>query len=202
MHRFFHAASWLLGAALCLAFASQASAQQDEREESDGLFAREGIYVGLGGLFALENFDRDAAIGGDALDIGAGDAGGFELRGGYRMHPNFAGEVLFQWYSGFSVNDRVSGENDHFDGWSLTANAKGYPLLGRIQPYAVAGIGALVFNEKRGNDHGFVARMGGGIDVFISDTVVVDLEIVYVFPAGPLDDYQFTTFAAGIQYRY
>ncbi len=199
MHRFFHVASWLLGAALCLAFASQASAQQDQR---DDLFAHEGIYVGLGGLFALENFDRDAAIADDALDIGAGDGGGFEMRGGYRMHPNFAGEVLFQWYSGFSVNDRATDINDHFNGWSLTANAKGYPLLGRIQPYAVAGIGALVFNEKRGNDHGFVARMGGGIDVFISDAVVVDLEIVYMFPAGSLDDYQFTTFTAGIQYRY
>ncbi len=202
MHRFFQVAPRLLGTALCLAVASQASAQVVEWDDSLDPFARVGIYVGLGGLFALENFDRDAAIAGDALDIGAGDAGGFEMRGGYRMHPNFAGEVLFQWYSGFSVNDRATDVNDHFNGWSLTANAKGYPLLGRIQPYAVAGIGALVFNEKRGNDHGFVARMGGGIDVFISDTVVVDLEIVYVFPAGSLDDYQFTTFAAGIQYRY
>ncbi len=202
MHRFFHVAPRLLGTALCLAFASQASAQQDEWDDRSDPFVREGIYAGLGGLYALENFDRDAAIAGDALEIGAGDGGGFEMRGGYRMHPNFAGEVLFQWYSGFSVNDRVSGENDHFNGWSLTANAKGYPLLGRIQPYAVVGIGALVFNEKRGNDHSFVARMGGGIDVFISDAVVLDLEIVYVFPAGPLDDYQFTTFAAGIQYRY
>ena len=201
MHRFFHVAPWLLGAALCLAFASQATAQRIEWDDSDDPLV--GIYIGLGGLFALENFDRDAAIAGDTLKIGADNAGGFELRGGYRVHPNFAGELLFQYYANFSVKDRnLSGENDSFNGWSLTANVKGYPILGRIQPYALAGVGALVFNEKRGEDLGFVARVGGGIDVYILESVVVDLEIVYVLPAGSLDDYQFTTFAAGIQYRY
>lgn len=202
MHCFFRVASLLLAAAVCLAFASTASAQQEEWDDSYDPFAREGVYIGLRGLYALENFDRGAAIESVDLDIGADDAGGFGLRGGYRMHPNFAAEVLFQYYGGFAVADRASGDNDHFNGWSLTGNFKGYPLIGRIQPYGLAGFGTLVFTEKRGEDLDFVTRLGGGVDVYISDAVVVDLEIAYVLPAGSLDDYQFATFGAGIQYRY
>lgn len=204
MYRFFRAAFWLLAAAAWLAFAPHASAQQDEWEDRYYPFAREGLYVGIGGLLALENFDRDAAIEGvgTALEIGADDAGGLELRGGYRAHPNFAGEMLFQFFSGFSVNNRSNGSNDTFNGWLLAANAKGYAMLDRIQPYALAGVGLLAFTEKRGSELGFITRIGGGIDFYLSQSVVLDLEIVYVLPAGSLDDYQFTTFAAGIEYRY
>ena len=204
MRRFFRTVSWLLGVAACLALAPHASAQQDEWEDRYYPFGREGIYVGLGGFFALENFDRDAAIEGPGtnLEIGADSAGGLELRGGYRVHPNFAGELLFQFYSGFSVNNRSNGSNDHFNGWLLAGNAKGYAMLGRIQPYALAGIGLLAFTEKRGAELGFVTRIGGGIDLYLSEAVVLDLEIAYLLPAGSLDDYQFTTFSAGIQYRY
>ena len=84
----------------------------------------------------------------------------------------------------------------------MTGNAKGYPLLGRVQPYGVAGVGLLSFTQKRDADLGFVARIGGGVDLYLSEAVVVDLEIVYLLPAGSLDDYQFTTFTVGIQYRY
>lgn len=203
MHRIFHVAPWLLGAAVCLAFASVASAQQDEWDDSFDPFGREGLYLGLRALYALENFDRNAAIEGNSdLEIGADDAGGFELRGGYRAHPNLAGELSFQFYSGFSVNERNSGDNDSFDGWSLLASVKGFPVIGRIQPYAVFGIGMLAFTEKRGSDFDFTTRMGGGIDFYISNSIVLDLEATYMLPAGSLDDFQFATFSAGIQYRY
>ena len=179
-------------------------AQEDEW--SDGYYphARAGLYVGMAGVFAPENFDRDAAIEGvdTNLEIGADDGGGFEVRGGYRLHPNFAGELLFQYYAGFSVNNRSNGENDNFNGWSLTLNAKGYPLLGRIQPYGLAGFGTLGFPEKRGPDFGFVARLGGGVDFYLSEAWVLTGEAAYMLPAGSIDDYQFATFSFGIQYRY
>jgi opacity protein-like surface antigen len=92
--------------------------------------------------------------------------------------------------------------NDDFSGWSLTLNGKLYGLLGRVQPYAVFGIGGLVFDDKHGPDHGFVARLGGGLDIYITDNVVFDFEIAYAMPAGNIDDFQFATFASGLQYRY
>jgi opacity protein-like surface antigen len=191
---------------LILGVTGSAGAQVEAEEWDDSYYpyTREGIYFGVGGLFALENFDTDAAIEDPAnqLDISADDGGGFALRGGYRVHPNFAGEVLFQYYADFQVKERNSGFDDQFDGWSLTLNGKLYPLGGRFQPYVVAGVGGIVFTEKKGDDSGFLARMGGGLDFYVNDAFVIDLEIAYLFPAGSISELQFVTFAAGVQYRY
>jgi opacity protein-like surface antigen len=195
------AVSWL-----ALGAAAPANAQVEDTEWDDSYypFAREGVYFGIGGLFALENFDTDPAIEdpNNSLDISADDGGGFEIRGGYRLHSHFAAEVLFQYYSGFEVKERNSGFDEKFDGWTLTANGKLYPFGGRFQPYAVAGIGGIVFTEKRGDDSGFIARMGGGLDFYVNDAFVIDIEVVYLFPAGSISELQFVTFSAGVQYRY
>jgi opacity protein-like surface antigen len=194
---------------LVLGLGPSASAQTPEEPVSDWddsyfPFAREGVFFGVEALFALENFDTDPLIdnGNSPLDISADDAGGFAIRAGYRIHAVFAAELLFQYWSGFEVKERTSGFDDSFDGWSLMANSKLYPLGGRIQPYAVMGIGALVFTGKEGDDAGFAARMGGGIDFYVSDRFVIDLEMAYMFPTGSIADFQFATFGAGVQYRY
>jgi opacity protein-like surface antigen len=190
-----------------LAVPAAAQDAQPEWDDSYYPFAREGFYMGFGAQFALENFDKDPSVEvpGAESDITADDGGGLELRAGYRVHPRIAAELLFQYYWGFEVRDRAGalpGVNDKFDGWTLTGNAKLYPLLGRIQPYALAGLGGIVFNEKQGDDSGFVARMGGGVDLYVSDQFVVDIEIAYLFPGGSISEFQFATFSAGIQYRY
>jgi opacity protein-like surface antigen len=193
------------GLFLIAAFQAPEARAQDAAEpqwdDSYYPFARKGAYVGFGGYYALENFDRDAAIEAD-LDIGADDGGGLDLRGGYRFHPRFSAELLFQYYFEFGVKEQNTGENDNFDGWSTTLNAKAYGLLGAVQPYAVVGLGALVFKEKKGEDAGFLARMGGGVDLYLTDHIVVEAEVGYALPAGDLDDYQFVTFGGGIQYRF
>ena len=189
------------------AAAQQQREQQPEWDDSYYPFAREGFYMGLGAHFALENFDKDPAVEvpGSDSDITADDAGGIEIRAGYRIHPRFASELLFQYYWGFEVRDRAGalpGVNDKFDGWTMTLNGKLYPFLGRIQPYALAGLGGIVFDDKQGDDKGFVARMGGGLDFYVSDRFVLDLEIAYLFPGGSISEFQFATFSAGLQYRY
>lgn len=209
MHRTF-AAVLAAGMALVLsaALAPGAAAQEPpEWDDSYYPFAREGAYLGLGTLFALENFDTEPAIDDpDApSDITADDGGGLYLRAGYRIHPRLAAELMFQYYWGFEVKDRngvFDVVDDKFDGWSLTGNAKLYPLLGRIQPYGVVGLGALVFKEKRGDDAGFAARLGGGLDFYVTDRFVIDAEAVYLFPAGSISEFQLATFQAGVQYRY
>jgi opacity protein-like surface antigen len=192
--------------ASCAAAATLAALPVSAQEAGDASsrFARRGVFLGLGALYALENFDTDAAIEDpdNELDITADDAGGLELRGGYRVHPNVALEMLYQFYGGFAVKERTTDVDDHFDGWSLTAGGKLYPFLGRVQPYALAGLGGLVFTEKQGDDSGFLARLGGGVDVYATDHVVFAFEIGYALPAGSIDDFQFVTFSAGIQYRF
>jgi opacity protein-like surface antigen len=200
---------FLFGGAVALPAAAQQEQEQEPLEWDDSYypFAREGLYMGIGAQYALENFDTDPAIEDpdNATDINGDDGGGLEWRVGYRMHRFFAAELLFQYYWGFEIKDKnavLDTVDDKFDGWTMTANGKVYPVGGRIQPYLVAGIGALVFNEKQGDDSAFVARMGGGVDFYITDHFVIDVEMAYLFPAGSISEFQFATFSTGIQYRY
>ncbi len=107
-----------------------------EWDDSYYPFARTGVFLGVGGLFALENFDTDPLINNadNPLDISADDGGGFELRGGYRATPRLAAEVLFQYYSGFAVKERTSGYDDNFDGWTLTAGESSIRCSGASSP--------------------------------------------------------------------
>lgn len=165
-------------------------------------FARQGAYASVGGFFALENFDRDAAIQNGPLDISGDDGGGIDLRAGYRFYQYLAAEVIYQYYSGFAIKERISNTDDSFDGWSLSLNGKGFALLGAIQPYGVVGLGGLVFTEKRRDDSGFFARLGGGVDLYLTDHLVIEAEAAYVMPTGDLNDFQFATFGGNIQYRF
>lgn len=196
------------GLLLGLAPAAAAQVQPDPGPQWDDSyypFARQGAYVSIGGFFGLENFDREAAIENPQgpVDISGDDAGVLDLRAGYRFHDYFSGEFLFRFYSGFEVKEQNTGADDKFDGWSMSLNAKAYGMLGAIQPYALFGAGGLVFTEKAGNDDaGFIARLGGGIDLYLTDHLVVEAEASYTLPAGDIEDFQFATFGGSIQYRF
>lgn len=187
-----------------LALPAFAQSAQDPWDDSYFPYARDGIYLGFAALYALENFDRDTAIrgAGSAQDIDGRDAGGPQVRFGYRYRPRLAGEVLFQYYAGFNLSDSSVGIDDDFNAWSMTLNGKLYGFLGRVQPYGLFGIGGIAFDDKRGANSAFLARLGGGIDLYLTDRVVLDFEVAYAMPAGALDDLQFATFALGVQYRY
>ena len=197
---------------LVLLLASPAAAQEEEPEWDDSYypFAREGIYFGLSAHYALENFDTDPSVSvpGVGTSGSAEDAGGFGFRLGYRAHPRVAAEILFQYFWGFEIQNSVtaggtsSSATDEFDGFGLTANAKFYAFLGRLQPYGVVGVGGLSFDNKKDDGSGFIARIGGGLDLYISDSFLIDAEIAYVFPGGSMSELQFATFAVGVQYRY
>src|SRR5690349_16033297 len=68
------------------------------------------------------------------------DGAGIDVRGGYRLLPNFALEGNFQLYDGFNFDSDQSSNLDVI-GFAFTANAKAYALTGRIQPYGLFGIG-------------------------------------------------------------
>jgi opacity protein-like surface antigen len=90
-------------------------------------YARTGSYVGLGGTYAIEDFDVE----------GADNTLGLNLRVGYRFQPRLAGELEFEYYDDFGdFGVKV-------DGWALTANAKVYGATGQVQPFLLAGLGVV-----------------------------------------------------------
>ena len=151
-------------------------------------------YLGMGGIYAVELFD----------DAGArvDNSGGFHVRVGYRAHRNFAVEALYEYYSQFDTDP------GHYNGWSATINGLAILPLGRVQPYALIGLGFMNINGSGGNpgsaalaDDGFIMRFGGGIDMCITEHWSTGPEVAYVLPFGDIDNLDLVTVSMGVTYK-
>ena len=196
----------------------------DEAEIVEDDFARRGWFVGVAGSYAFATFEDDAEDNfaktlGPAVDLSVDDSAGFNGRVGYRCNRRFAAEVQTEWIDGFDgdlTQPRVDPlANVEFDPIVVTANVKGYLLTGRYQPFLLVGAGAMTADVNIRNpvglaftgidsesENAFAMRFGGGIDLYATENVVVNLEVDYVYPFGNLDDLRYVTIGWGVQYRF
>jgi opacity protein-like surface antigen len=172
-------------------------------------YDRKGLYVGLGFSYAFQNFGlskteqavSDALGGNTSVALEADDSPGFDIRGGYRFHPNFAIEGEVQYFTAFDLNVRnisAGGQSTKvgsIDTLVMTVNAKGYALTGRIQPYGLLGLGSMLASfdpNAEGvdseDDRTFAVRFGAGVDCYATENIVVYLEVSYLLP---ISDYKF-----------
>ncbi len=167
------------------------AAQQDAPPTVD--YAHPGFYLSFLGLGAVELFDEPSGVE-------FSNGGGFNVRAGFRINPHFAAEMQFEYVEGFS-----DGPID-IEIWNLMWNAKGYLLTGRLQPFALFGMGVMNGDvSARGfssDDDDFAIRLAGGLDVYLTRSWVFTLESAFIQPANDLDDLSYATFGAGIQFRY
>ena len=196
-----------------------AFAGEDDEEEAD--FGRTGFYIGVGGALThlMEAEDRiEDEISGRGLgsvDADVKTSYGLNGRGGYRFHTHFAAELEIDWHSPFSADielglkDVVTAEVEPL---VFTANTKGYLFKDRFQPYAVVGIGLMTADLNIKNSSGFrvaeerftgfAARFGGGVDLYITEHIVVNAEIRYVLPTGDVKDLDMISLGWALQYRF
>ena len=107
-------------------------------------FVDPGGYLVLGGITAFEQFQD---TGGTPIE----NSLGFEIRGGYRFTRNLSVEGQLDFWSGFDLTvDFDDAEPEvpdtgelTVDGGIFTANVKAALPFGRIQPYALAGLGGM-----------------------------------------------------------
>ncbi len=196
---------WVL-AALLLSPAP-AAAQDDVDYMPDGWF------VGIGGTYGMEDFD------GSDLDSDDNEWGG-NVYAGWRFARYFAGDATFEYVDELDVEDatppgRNNGvEVDRF--YSFTVNARAYaPMdrlsesLARVQPYASAGLGVLHarIEDKDGirsdDEKGrFTGRLGGGVDISLTENLVFNASANYFLPTGALSDLNFLSVAFGLGWRF
>jgi len=176
-----------------------AVAAMQEVEEVD--YARPGFYIGLGGNYAIEQFDA-TGIGND------GNSTGLHARAGYRIVPNFAIEALYEWMSEFD-EDSFPGikTKNHYSAWAITLNAKGYLLTGRWQPYLVYGLGYIDVNghnvqNNTGTGEGLDMRFGIGMDANINENIAIGPEVAYVLPFQEAANFDMVTVALGIRFKF
>jgi opacity protein-like surface antigen len=192
-----------LGAACLLAFASPATADEDD-------YSRSGMYVGLAGTYAFDmglEDQADAALSGTGGNASVDNALGLNMRVGYRVMPYLAYEANYEWIPSFDV--KAGGETALEQSYSMvTLNAKGYYPLERFQPYVLLGVGMLLTS---GNDNahlgipvsnaGFATRWGAGLDFHITNKFLFTLESTYMLPFGDVKDSDYLSLVWGLQFR-
>ncbi len=176
--------------------------------------SRSGIYVGTGGFHAFEDFERGRRV----FD----DAAGFNLRLGYRIHPRIAVEAMVDRINSFDVSGgfgafSIPAIKTEIDTWTVTLNGKFFLFTGRYQPYSLLGIGGLhaqttvKFRDSffipnpslKSNRTGLAFRHGAGIDTYLTENWVGNLEASYVHSiTNEIDGINYFAFGGGIQYRF
>src|SRR5512145_1953826 len=175
-----------LGAVLaCLALVSPTAA----RAQDD--YARNGAYVGLAGSFGIYT-ELDDDFGIDDVD----EPLGLNARVGYRLHPHFSLEGEFEWLSDADLESDVGGDGE-IESFVGTLNGKAYPLTGQIQPFAILGLGYMEVDVDGESEGDFAARLGGGVDVYVTPNLVVNLGATYVTPADDLTVFDFVSIGWG-----
>ena len=74
-------------------------------------------------------------------------------------------------------------------------------LTGQYQPYALLGGGALRFRHSK-DETEFVFRPGVGIDVYVNENWVINLEGAYSVPQGDRRGAHFLSLVLGLNYRF
>jgi opacity protein-like surface antigen len=115
----------------------------------------------------------------------------FDAKAGYWIHPNLAAEANLRKFEKGQV-ETAGAVRDDAAGWSATANAKGYPWTGRVQPYGLVGMGVLFGRVRQAvgmphADSAFVTRFGGGADFYATENVVLNVDVSYMYTPGELN---------------
>ncbi len=177
-----------------LLMASPGFAQDDEGGEG---FSRPGWYVGAAVIGALTNF-RDTP--GDVEN-----SAGLNARVGYRANSFAALEAELEWVSPFE--EQLDGSTRaEYRAYAIGLNGKFYFREASIQPYALVGVSVLIVSEsvggtkRRDSDWGF--RGGGGVDFYVSQHVALNIEVTYMWGVGDVWQRDYTSFGAGVTYRF
>lgn len=183
-------------------------------------YARSGIYLG-GGMTGAWYREVKDDVKDDLLALGPTGSDihvdleiplGLGATVGYRFFPRLAGEVQFQWYSNAIVefdDERTTFDAIKIETLALTGNMKGYLFTGRIQPFVIAGAGLMHANAEDKSILGFepdgdsfLARFGGGVDLYVNENFVIVTEGGYLLPTGKLSGLDAVTWSVGLQYRF
>ena len=204
------------------AFCANGPSSLDRPEGDADAFDRRGWLVGAKGSYARQTFEDEAES--DVRDLvppaslSVDDSFAISGHAGYRCDPRFSAAVQVEWVDEFDADVTVPGEGKvasvTAESVIVTANAKGYLLTGRFQPFALFGLGGMTAKIEakdidprasltaREREQGFVARFGGGIDVYATKNVVVTLGVDYLLPWGDVDALDFVSIGGGVEYRF
>ena len=191
----------LLSLALLLAWPGAAGA------EDEG-YARRGVYLGFHSVYTGERFESEIEDSLPGVDLSVDDSRGLNLRFGYRLFPWLALEAHAEVYDDYNI-ELLGVDAAEMDGWSLGLVGKFYHFTGRLQPYLLLGGGYMEVNLSdqlalglSEDGSGSVLQGGAGVDIYLTQHFVLNLESSYAYPMGGVENLDFWTVRGGIEYRF
>ncbi len=149
-------------------------------------FGRRGAYVGANATYAFDLFQTEiySAAGFAAVPLDYSDSWGFNVRAGYRLLSFLAIEAQYEWLDGIDISGPAIGPIGTYEPDVLTGNLKLILPTWRVQPYALAGIGMTSWDIDfapstllvDASDTGFAFRGGAGIDIYLTEHLVLNTE--------------------------
>jgi opacity protein-like surface antigen len=183
----------LLSGLVVLMLTLPAAALEAEEEEEEIDYQRSAWYLVGSVAFADTHFK-------DNPNFGTG--WGFNIRGGYRAIEYAAFEIEYERFGHLLSRDgspRAEAEVN-----AVTFNTKVPFFSGPLQPFLHYGLGAVIADNdlERQKLTDFAMRMGGGLDIYFSDHIILNTSIDYVRGFGDVRDYRWMSIGVGVGYRF
>ncbi len=182
-----------------------------------------GPYIGIGGSYAIQNFDTDEL---DVLRYYGfnpefDNTWGINAKVGYKFNPVVSLEVAFEYLPGFNYSETsrwssppISIDAD-LDVLTVVLAGKFYPVPGYVRPYFTAGLGVMnasmdstvsaagYFPESAKEDEtDACGKIGFGIDFFINPNLSFNVEGAYTVGFSDLDNIRYFTVSAGLGFHF
>jgi hypothetical protein len=158
-------------------------------------------YGSVYGMLGIPNADAD----------NVDPSGGAILSAGFRVNRWVAAEVGGEWAYKFSYDEgsgpvtcsKNGSQSDYFNAWQVSAGGRFYATESMFQPFLLAHGGFINTRDRGGGRScqgtGFMTRLGGGLEMFVSNGVAVSLLGAYVLPlTGGAKDHDYVSIGLGI----
>jgi opacity protein-like surface antigen len=186
--------------------------------------AGRGFYIGVGGSYALEDFDVDYGVEVEGIarivDMDFDNTWGLNTKVGYHVTDWVSFEFDFNYLSEFEskeslfVLDIPVDEDGEVDITTYMALAKFTCVLEPVKPYIVAGGGimaadlhakASALGESASDSESETdacAKLGLGVDFFATQSVSIGLEGSYIWGFSDLDNISYFNLTLGLGYHF
>ncbi len=137
--------------------------------------------------------------------------GGGTLSAGFRFNRWFTAEVGGEYAHQFDYDrgsgpvtcNNGSGGSDYYSAWQVSTGGRVYLTESLVQPYLLGHVGFIQTRDRGGGrsckGNGLMTRLGGGVEVFVSNGVAVSLLGAYVLPVtGGARDHDYVSIGLGL----
>ena len=180
-----------------------------------------GPYVGIGGSYAIENFDVDSInLDGSTFNPNFDDTWGLNAKVGYRFIDWLALEFNFDYLSEFEADHTVVvlglpvKAKMEIEVMTFMIAAKFAATFEKVKPFLIVGGGYMRADaDVKASVHGFslsdsdsesdpCAELGLGIDFFPTDNVSLGFKGSHVWGFGDLDEIRYFNLTLGAAYHF